>query len=209
MDGFWIWLATSLFLSWLAGKPASPPPVAPQPQPMKETVILLPNADGKSTGIVFKANGQETTVTEPYQGIESTGGKVVSKTFSAEEMQRLYPDVMQALPEKPRSFTLRFEENGTKLTAESAMMVEDIRQEILKRAVPEVTVIGHTDRVGSEEDNLRLSRARAEAIRDILIAGGVPAQIIQAIGLGELEPEVMTEDGVAEPRNRRVEISVR
>jgi OOP family OmpA-OmpF porin len=124
-------------------------------------------------------------------------------------MQRLYPDVMQALPEKPRSFTLRFEENGTKLTAESAMMVEDIRQEILKRAVPEVTVIGHTDRVGSEEDNLRLSRARAEAIRDILIAGGVPAQIIQAIGLGELEPEVMTEDGVAEPRNRRVEISVR
>lgn len=39
-------------------------------------------------------------------------------------------------------------------------------------------------------------------------AGSVSAQIIQVLGRGELEPLVMTADGVAEPRNRRVEVTV-
>ncbi len=204
MDGFSIWLVTVIFLSWLTIKPASPPP-----PPLKETAILLPDAEGKSSGIVIKTSGQEATVTEPFQGIELTGGKVVNKTFSADQIRQLYPDVMQALPVKPRSFTLRFEENGTKLTVESAAMIGDIQQEITKRAAPEITVIGHTDRAGSDEANLRLSLNRAEAVRDILVAGGVSAQIIQVVGRGELEPAVVTEDGVVEPLNRRVEITVR
>jgi OOP family OmpA-OmpF porin len=207
MEGFSIWLAIVVFLSWLGGKPAAPP--AHAIPALKETAILLPDAEGKSTGIVIRVGGQEVAVTEPFQGVELTGGNVTNRTYSAEEIQRLYPDVMQALPEKPRTFILRFEENGTKLTAESAAIVGDIRKEILKRAAPEITVIGHTDRAGTEEANLRLSQARAEAVRDILVSGGVSAQIIQVVGRGELEPAVMTDDGAAEPLNRRVEISVR
>jgi OOP family OmpA-OmpF porin len=204
MDGFSIWLVAVMFMSWLAIKPASPPP-----PPLKETAILLPDAEGKSSGIVIRTAVQEAAVTEPFQGIELTGGKIVNKTFSADQIRQLYPDVMQTLPEKPRSFTLRFEENGTKLTIESAAMVGHIQQEITKRAAPEITVIGHTDRAGSDEANLRLSLNRAEAVRDILVAGGVSAQIIQVVGRGELEPAVVTEDGVVEPLNRRVEITVR
>jgi OmpA-OmpF porin, OOP family len=207
MDGFSIWLATVLFFSWLATKPALPSePVTPV---IKQTAILLPDAEGKKTGIVIKTGTQEIALTEPFQGVELSGNKVVNRTFTADEIQKLYPDVMQALPEKPRSFVLRFEENGTTLTPVSAASVGDIQSEIGKRAAPEITVIGHTDRAGTEEANLRLSQARAEAVCDILVSGGVPAQIIQVVGRGELEPEVMTADGVAEPRNRRVEISVR
>ena len=75
--------------------------------------------------------------------------------------------------------------------------------------VPEITVIGHTDRTGSREANFQLSLERAAAVRDILLSGGIPADIIQIIGRGEIEPAVMTEDNVAESRNRRVEITVR
>jgi OmpA-OmpF porin, OOP family len=198
MDPFSAWVATASIFYLLSG-----------PAPLKETAILLPEADGKSSGIVIKTMDSETAVTEPYQGVELTGGKIETKQFSAESVQQMFPDVMQALPEKPHSYTLHFEESGTDLTPESAAMIENIRQEIVKRSAPEITVIGHTDRTGSPEDNLSLSLKRAEAIRDILVAGGVSAQIIQTVGRGELEPVVETEDGVAEPRNRRVVISVR
>lgn len=179
------------------------------PAPIKQTAILLPDSEGKSSGIVIKSMGQEAALTEPYQGVELTGGKIESKQFSAESVRQLFPDVMQALPEQPRSFTLRFEESGTDLTAESTAMIEDIRKEITRRLVPEITVIGHTDRAGPDADNLRLSLSRAEAVRSILVTGGVTAELIETIGRGELEPAVETADGVAEPRNRRVEISVR
>ena len=73
----------------------------------------------------------------------------------------------------------------------------------------EVMVIGHTDTVGGTDANDKLSQKRAAAVREILIAAGVPAQKIETAGRGERELLVMSADEVAEPRNRRVEISVR
>jgi len=203
MEAFSAWLLTVFVFFLLADEPVTPPAAG------KETIVLLPDAEGKSTGIVVSAQGQQVAVSEPYQGVELAGGKVESKTYSAAQIKNMFPEVMQALPDQPRSFTLRFEQNGTRLTAESAALVEEVRQEIVKRPAPEVTVVGHTDREGSDDANLQLSQNRAEAVRDILLAGGISAQIIQVVGRGELEPEVVTADGIAEPRNRRVEISVR
>lgn len=204
MDGFAVaWVLGVIILFQQVEKPAELPTTG------KETIILLPDAEGKSTGIVVSSRGQEIVVTEPYQGVELSGGKVESRTYTAAQVQDVFPEVLQALPDKPRLFILRFEQNGTQLTPESAAMVDQVRQEISKRAAPEVTVIGHTDREGTDAANLRLSRERAESVRNILVKGGIAAAIIEVIGRGELEPEVATDDGVAEPRNRRVEISVR
>ena len=229
MDGITIGLIIVAFMSWLVVPDSLPPPtqlsltqpqiIIPQPQShplppptkptLKEIFILLPDAEGKKSGIVIKTSDQEVAVTEPLHGVELTGGSIVNKTLTTEEVQQQFPDVMQALPEKPRSFILRFDKKAAKLTAESLAVIRENQQEIAKRAEPEITVIGHTDREGTDENNLRLSLNRAEAVRDILVAGGVPAQIIQAVGRGELEPLVATEDGVAEPLNRRVEVTVR
>ena len=54
-----------------------------------------------------------------------------------------------------------------------------------------------------------LSLRRAERVRNDLIGRGIPGDKIQVAGRGEREPLVPTEDEVAEPRNRRVEITVR
>jgi outer membrane protein OmpA-like peptidoglycan-associated protein len=202
MEAFFAWLAASLTLFLLTDRPETAPPP-------RETVILLPDDAGGSPGIVVKSMGQEIAITEPYHGVESVGGRIATKQFTADEIRRRFPDVMQVLPAKPRSFTLRFESSDATLTADSAAMLEAIPREIARRAAPEITVVGHTDRVGSEEDNLRLSLSRAQAVRDILVNEGVAAEIIQVVGRGELEPEVETPDGVAEPRNRRVVITVR
>jgi outer membrane protein OmpA-like peptidoglycan-associated protein len=70
-------------------------------------------------------------------------------------------------------------------------------------------VVGHTDRVGSLTYNDALSLRRAERVRTGFVQMGIPREQISVAGRGEREPIVPTEDEVAEPRNRRVEITVR
>jgi outer membrane protein OmpA-like peptidoglycan-associated protein len=81
--------------------------------------------------------------------------------------------------------------------------------ELKQRPLPDIVVIGHTDSVGSLASNDKLSLARAERMREIIIALGIPAERIQAAGRGKRELLVPTGDNVSEPRNRRVEIDVR
>ena len=75
--------------------------------------------------------------------------------------------------------------------------------------MPDVLVIGHTDKVGNDAVNDALSRQRADVVRKALVARGVAPENIVVIGRGKRDPIVPTADGVAEARNRRVEILVR
>ncbi len=71
-----------------------------------------------------------------------------------------------------------------------------------------IRVEGHTDSQGSEAANLTLSRQRAEAVRQVLVANGVPAGRIRAIGRGEADPIADNASETGRARNRRVEIIV-
>jgi OOP family OmpA-OmpF porin len=75
--------------------------------------------------------------------------------------------------------------------------------------VPEVEVIGHTDTIGSKVNNVALGLRRAELIRRLLIDIGLGESLMKVTSHGEADLLVRTADGVAEPRNRRVEITVR
>jgi outer membrane protein OmpA-like peptidoglycan-associated protein len=66
---------------------------------------------------------------------------------------------------------------------------------------------GHTDSVGAEVQNQRLSARRAQAVQDYLVKQfGVSARRLESVGLGESRPLVAVGDGVDEPRNRRVQV---
>ena len=80
---------------------------------------------------------------------------------------------------------------------------------VLKRySTMHIDVGGYTDTAGSAAFNLRLSQQRAKAVADILLLEGVAAPRISTRGFGERFPRVPTRDGVNEPRNRRVEITL-
>lgn len=65
---------------------------------------------------------------------------------------------------------------------------------------------GFSDRSGPSATNLRASRVRAEQVRALLVQRGIPPTGMTIAGHGEGNPVVLTEDGVREGQNRRVEI---
>lgn len=75
--------------------------------------------------------------------------------------------------------------------------------------VGSVSLVGHTDTVGSAAYNLDLSRRRAGNVKDELVKFGVPSAIIDTDGRGETDLLIPTADGVEEQLNRRVEVGIR
>ena len=73
----------------------------------------------------------------------------------------------------------------------------------------DIIIKGHTDSVGDEQFNLKLSDARADAVRDFLIAERVSAARITAIGFGESMSVATNDTPEGRQQNRRVEIEIR
>jgi outer membrane protein OmpA-like peptidoglycan-associated protein len=120
-----------------------------------------------------------------------------------------YGALTAAMPPPPSHFTLYFVEGGTDLIPDSQPELQRMLAEVAKRPGVEVQITGHTDTLGTTEDNDVLSIARAVQVRDALSAMGLNPGVTRTVGRGERELLVPTEDGVREDRNRRVEITVR
>jgi len=174
-----------------------------------ERVVLLPSADGTPSAVVVRDQVGETRLDQPYAGIKRAVGNNWTYHSSPQEVAERFGQALAAQPLRPSAYVLYFESGGNVLTAESQAALDIIRKEIAERPASEVMVIGHTDRVGSAEGNDLLSLTRAELIRGVLIEFGVDAGKLEAVGRGERDPLVPTADEVDEPKNRRVEISVR
>jgi len=176
------------------------------------TVVLIENPDG-SVGQVdvstpageqrLSAARQSTTVTSP--SAPPAPVRIMDQT----EIERDYGQALQALPVPPEVFLLYFDSGTSNLTAESTPLLEKIRAAIVRRSSLDVRVNGHSDTVGSREDNARLSMHRAEAVRDVLARAGIASSNIQVFSHGEGNLLVPTGDEVPEPRNRRTEVLVR
>jgi outer membrane protein OmpA-like peptidoglycan-associated protein len=173
------------------------------------TVVLLPEKDGRSTSITVMQGNEQIVLDQPYAAVRQMSSGMNAYVSNPQEVQALFGAALAAQPSRPTSFTLYFIEGRDEFTDASKQILADVLATIATYAVPDIVVIGHTDRVGSDTSNDALALRRAETVRAMLIARGIsPAGIVVA-GRGEREPLVPTADGVAEPRNRRVEMVVR
>jgi outer membrane protein OmpA-like peptidoglycan-associated protein len=71
-----------------------------------------------------------------------------------------------------------------------------------------MSVEGHTDSIGTDDYNLKLSQRRADAVRDYLTSNGISSSVVQAIGLGKADPVASNDDNAGRQQNRRVEMVV-
>lgn len=173
------------------------------------SLVLLPDEDGGQGEVAVLESGGRQQDTVIAQGNSRTRLGARPRTRPIGELAKRDRAIIDNLPAAPLSYTLYFIEGGTRLTSESQPQLAALLGDVARRPGPDVQVTGHTDRLGQGEDNDRLSLERAREIRDLLIAQGLPADIVSAVGRGEREPSVATADGVRNPQNRRVEVIVR
>ena len=194
-----------------APQPIEPEAVRPPDPARRDMVVLLPKPNGQIGGVVVRSDGGEPLLLNTaYAGARIEGpGQVHSVTYDADRAQEEFGTAIMALPSRPATFVLYFLEGKDELTDESNGEVVRIFDELKSRPDPEILVIGHTDAVGTIQYNDQLSLQRAERVRDELVARGIPAGSIEVSGRGKREPLVPTSEGIPEPMNRRVEISVR
>lgn len=192
-------------------RPAPPPPVARTPPPTRSDLyVIVPDSDGRTGSVAVTTPAAQAVLSTPYAAARiGDRNRIETGVSSEEEVRRVFAEALAAQPPRPMSFVLYFVEGGDELTPESGQVLQQVFAEIGRRADFEITVIGHTDRVGSVPFNDALSLRRAERVRAELTRLGVASGRIEVAGRGEREPLVPTEDEVAEPRNRRVEIIVR
>lgn len=177
---------------------------------VSDRVVLLPNADGSRSAVILKTSQGERVIDQPYEAASISGsGKIAASQETAASVQARYGEVLGAQPKRPASYLVYFSSGNNEITPDSQVAIEQMKADMRTRNAPQITVIGHTDRVGAMEVNDALSLTRARVIRDMLISDGIPPSQIEASGSGEREPLVPTEDEVDEPMNRRVEINVR
>lgn len=177
----------------------------------RTSVIVVPAAsDGHIGAVRVSGGGGEFLVDSPFLEVSTDGWSAPSAApVSPENVAARYAIVRAARPEPPAQFFFYFRTATDLLTEESERELPKVIEELNRRPGADVVLIGHTDRVGLQADNDVLSRKRAQTMASIFEAHGVSANIVQAVGRGEREPLVATADEVAEPKNRRVEVSVR
>lgn len=120
-----------------------------------------------------------------------------SCTYLEGQVGRIYYEV----------FIVFFDYDGAAIRPEASRTLENVAEAYRPLSHCRLLVAAHTDRVGSDAYNLTLSRRRAEAVVAFLRERGVRAAP-QIESFGEMRPLVETEDGVAEPQNRRAEIII-
>ena len=177
---------------------------------VKTFVVLLPEESGASSAVTVGEGSRATVLDTPMTAATvDDGGNIGKRAITPEEVKQTFGAALAAQPPKPISFTLYFPTGSTEVTAESQPVLEALLAEVAKREAVEVQVTGHTDRVGTDADNDRLSLERAQAVLAMLIQRGLKTTFIRAVGRGERELLVPTPDEQPEPKNRRVEVIVR
>jgi outer membrane protein OmpA-like peptidoglycan-associated protein len=179
---------------------------------VKETVVLVRDADGKVGQVTVTTRGGTKTLTEPNTMVEITGSEKSPsdpKKINQNRIDSLFTASMKALPPEPVSFLLYFTHDSAEPTDESKTLIPEVLTVVNRRSFYEISIIGHTDTTGSDVYNMRLSSTRAVAVRDILLSHGIRSNRMELRYYGKRDPLVPTRDQVRELRNRRVEVVVK
>jgi outer membrane protein OmpA-like peptidoglycan-associated protein len=179
--------------------------------PGRSVVVLLPDPEDGHVGhiVVTNPKGQPELSSARASARVSLTRAPRIRTMSESDVNRVFGEVLRNLPPPPRHFILPFRFDSEELTDEGKQALPQVLQSVKSYPVPEVVVIGHTDTTGTPQSNAELGLRRANAVRALLVQAGLNTAAIDVRSHGEAELLVPTADGVFEPRNRRVEVTVR
>lgn len=176
--------------------------------PPKTYIVLLPSPDGTVGSVMVRNQYGEQIISEAQKGALLDGNKGIFDVTQA-QIDRDFGAAVAARPILPEHFLLFFELGSSKLTADSQRELPRILDIARARTTADISVIGHTDTLDKASSNEILGLKRAEAIADQLKQLGLENINLSIESQGLRNLLVPTAMGVAEPRNRRVEITIR
>ena len=103
---------------------------------------------------------------------------------------------------------LLFDFDSATLRAASRTNLSDLAKTLTETPETELLVAGHTDSVGTDDYNYKLSERRAQSAADYLMSRGVAGSRINVTGLGETEPVASNDSATGRQQNRRVEVAI-
>ena len=176
------------------------------------SLVLLPDEEGHQGSVaVLEAGGKPTdaVIADGNSRTKLGDATPASKPLGASGLKKQEAALLTGLPPPARSFLLYFELGTTTLTPDSVSVLTALRAEIAARSGPEVEVTGHTDTVGAEDYNDKLSFRRAQEVMNWLAGQGIDRSLMSAVGRGERDLKEATADNTGSRANRRVEVIVR
>jgi outer membrane protein OmpA-like peptidoglycan-associated protein len=107
------------------------------------------------------------------------------------------------LPER-----ILFQFDHSEISTENQLLIKNLSDQLKKYDLTKLRINGHTDNVGNEEYNLKLSEKRAQSVADIFIANNFKAENIQVVGKGSSQPIKSEDTDESRAENRRVSITI-
>ena len=151
------------------------------------------------------ANGEQRLAAElamlNIAGIESVDNQITTPPTPAEILTETLNGIVQASP-------IQFNTGSADIRTASTPILDQVIEVLNANPDGTVEIGGHTDSDGGADANRELSQQRAQSVLDYLVAGGVDAGRLTAVGFGEDAPLVPNDSGDNKRKNRRIEFTV-
>lgn len=191
--------------------------------------VLLPTLlDGTGDGQLSLDDGTVTITGEALDPVEAEAIKAAIADAAAAGLTVDDQTTIRVLPESVQITALQeeidqifelartidgqypnFEESLDDLSDGAITTLDRVTVAMRRYPLPAADIVGHTDSVGSDADNLALSEARAAVVMEYLIGAGVEAERLEAIGMGEREPIATNDSDDGRAENRRVDFLIK
>jgi len=175
-------------------------------------VVLLDQPERPGSAVTFTNQAGTQLVDKPGLGTgadRADAKPVEAFALTDKDVRDRFGQAIDAQPRTPKSFMLYFQFDSTALTPESKLLLPSVLDEVKARPAPDLSIIGHTDGLGDAKFNYDLGLKRAAEVKSLVTALGVEPRMIEVTSHGKSNPLVPEAAGKADPRNRRVEVTVR
>ncbi|MEQ1483947.1 OmpA family protein [Methyloglobulus sp.] len=176
------------------------------------TVVLIPDAGGKVGQVEVTTKGGSTVLTKANESAKAEKAEQAPSEavqLSGEKVNDMFAETLAKEPMAPEHFRFYFVTGSANLLAEANAELAKAKTAIDVRKSCDLSVIGHSDRVGDNSTNKGISLQRADSVAKALTTLGVAGNCMDIRYYGENDPAIPTADNVDEPRNRRVEVEIR
>lgn len=172
-------------------------------------VVLLPDDDGTVGKVQVNGRLSTNVLDKAHQG--SFIRAIEGRDFAVDNdtLNKDFGAALAASPNKAARYLLYFDTGETTLTPASQADLETIKLALLGRQGADISVVGHTDTVGTRQSNVELGMARARVIAAMIDPAIIDPERVSIESYGENHLLVPTPDETDEPLNRGVEVLVR